>query len=411
MPPPTPPPSAVPPYDAPSSPGPVRHTVGPLADAVAALVGDTLEGAPPPGALIAVAAGKAIAYASTGHARSGAVGVPPVPMEWATRTDAGSVSKVMGTTAALMTLTDTGRISVDDRAARYLPVPDPDIRLRDLLEHRAGLWEWWPLYLSAAPAAGAPVDASAALAFVGGLPQRHRPGAARHYSDLGFMLLGGVVARVGGGSLDRAVGELVLAPYGLTQTGYAAPTPGGPVAASSHGDGIERRMVTTGEPYPVTADADAFAGWRRHVLVGEVNDGNAFHAFGGVAGHAGLFTTATDLLRFGSALSDSLHGRGPIRRVTAELFATAGADPGQALGLRVWDGPWGRAIGHTGFPGVAVAALPEHGAAVAMITNRLHAAPTGSPESAQRTAFRPTEAMWQLVLSAADRHLTEREGP
>jgi CubicO group peptidase (beta-lactamase class C family) len=318
-------------------------------------------------------------------------------MDWDTRTDAGSVTKILGTTAALMALADLGQLSVDDPAGRYIPVPDPAITLRDLLEHRAGLWEWWPLYAGGA-------RGREALDLAASLPQRHPRGAARHYSDLGFILLGEVVARIGG-SLDRAVGELVLTRYGLTETGYAAPVPGGPVAASSYGDSIERRMIAEGVPYPVTADADAFPGWREHVLVGEVNDGNAFHAFGGTAGHAGLFTTAADLLRFGAALADSLHGRGPVQRVTAELFTTPGADPGQALGLRVWDGPWGRALGHTGFPGVAFAALPRSGAAVAMITNRLHA----PRDTAQTAAPRPTEDMWLRVLAAAADHLDRRD--
>ena len=79
------------------------------------------------------------------------------------------------------------------------------------------------------------------------------------------------------------------------------PVYGAPVAASSTGDRIERRMIETGDPYPVIGDAGRFSGWRQHVLVGEVNDGNAFHALDSIAGHAGLFSSATDLLRFGDA--------------------------------------------------------------------------------------------------------------
>ena len=86
------------------------------------------------------------------------------------------------------------------------------------------------------------------------------------------------------------------------------------VVATSPGDGYERRMVDTGSPYPVTVDSRDFDGWRTRTLVGEANDGNCWHAFGGVAGHAGLFTTVPDLLRFGRALLASLAGRGPWSR-------------------------------------------------------------------------------------------------
>src|SRR5262249_334383 len=137
-------------------------------------------------------------------------------------------------------------------------------------------------------------------------------------------------------------------------------------------DAIERRMVETGVPYPVDASAAGFP-WRTHLLVGEVNDGNAFHAFGGAAGHAGVFTTAADLLAFAEGVRSALGANGWVRRETALAFTNPGVDPGQALGFRVWRDPAGRAIGHEGFPGVAFALLPDEGASVVMITNRLHA--------------------------------------
>ncbi|MFB9835018.1 serine hydrolase domain-containing protein [Actinoallomurus acaciae] len=362
-----------------------RLTTDPLATAVTDLLGVSPDaGTAPPGALVAVVEGERIRYAAGGFARHGAAG-PPVEMGWDTRTDAGSVSKIIGTTAALMALVDAGEVALDAPVARHLPELDRNSTVRDMLEHRAGLREWWPLYLNG-------VRADEAVSLAAQMPLRYRQGEGRHYSDLGFILLGELVARVGGG-LAAAVDELVLRPFGLTETRYATPVPGGPVAASSNGDTIEKGMIASGVPYPVDGAVSDFDGWRDHVLVGEVNDGNAFHAFDGVAGHAGLFTTAADLLRFATGLLRCLDGDGPIRRDTVAGFLTAGADPGQALGLRVWDR--GRAVGHTGFPGVAIAVLPEPRAAVAMITNRLHA--SGPP--------RATEKMWLRVLAAAEAHL------
>lgn len=364
-----------------------RLTAGPLVTAVADLLGASPHGSTaPPGALIAVTQDDRVRYAAGGLARHGTAG-PPVEMGWATRTDAGSVSKIVGTTAALMALVDAGEVGLDAPVARHLPELDRHGTVRDLLEHRAGLWEWWPLYLQ-----GARGDDAVSLA--ARLPLRYRPGEGRHYSDLGFILLGALVARVGGG-LAATVDELVLRPLGLTETRYATPAPGGPVAASSNGDTVEQNMISSGVPYPVDGAVTDFDGWRDHVLVGEVNDGNAFHGFDGVAGHAGLFTTAADLLRFATGLLGCLGGDGPIRRDAVVGFLTAGADPHQALGWRIWDLPSGPAIGHTGFPGIAFAILPEHRAAVAMITNRLHA--SGPP--------RATERMWLRVLAAAEAHV------
>ena len=140
----------------------------------------------------------------------------------------------------------------------------------------------------------------------------------QHYSDLGFLLLGRIISAVTGLPLDAAVRELVTAPLGLDRTGYGPIA--APVASSSVGDAAERRMVATGEPYPIlTADRD-FA-WREGEITGSVNDGNSFHAAGGVSGHAGLFSTADDLLTLGAALA------APVRHpelwdpdAVAELF-------------------------------------------------------------------------------------------
>lgn len=389
----------------PTSPAPA--TAGPLAGAVEAILSEGFDSssAAPPGALVALACGGDITYAAGGLAHTGT----GERMGWETSTDAGSVTKIVATTTALMALVDAGAVDLDAAVARYLPLPVPgDARgagprrrssagpaavatVRDLLEHEAGLWEWWPLYLSGA-------RGDDALRLAAALPARYPAGSGRHYSDLGFILLGALVARVVGTDLAAAVGGLVLDPFALRQTRYAAPVPGVPVAAGPAGDAIEREMIRTGDPYPVTGAVEDFAGWRTHTLVGEVNDGNAFHAFGGVSGHAGLFTTAGDLLRLAGLLNASLRGDGPLRRDTVESFLTPGRDPGQALGFRVWQGGDGPAFGHTGFPGVAFALLPQRDAAVAMVTNRLHAA--GTP--------RPTEGMWMRVLAAVDGQLAQR---
>jgi CubicO group peptidase (beta-lactamase class C family) len=341
-----------------------------LQEVVDALVAP--EGAPP-GACLAVRAPGIDALAVAGHRQ--VLGIDdPLPLTPATSHDLASVTKAFTTTA----LAALG-LDLADPVRRYLP-DAPPVTLDNLLLHRAGLWEWWPTYCDT----DGP-DEGARLART--LPLRYAPGAGRHYSDLGFMLLGQVVEVAAGARLPDALAELVLGPAGLTRTAYGAPV-GPEVAASGIGDAIERRMLDTGEPYPVPRSPTDFSGWRRHVIVGEVSDGNAFHTFRGVSGHAGLFSTVEDLLRLGAALGDD-------RWPALPAFLAHGPDPGQSRGFRSWpttvDGCAATAYGHPGFTGVTLAVLPEHRASVVLATNRLQV--HGEPV--------PNEEMWLPALHAA----------
>jgi CubicO group peptidase (beta-lactamase class C family) len=303
--------------------------------------------------------------------------------------DVASVTKVAATTTALLALVSRGEVDFDDPVARYLPGSPcaPGTSLRHLLQHRAGLWEWHPLYL-------APGDPAAAI---DALPLRYPLDEGRHYSDLGFMLLGRVVSVVADAPLDAAVRALVTAPLGLQRTGYGPVS--APVAASALGDAAERRMVATGEPYPVLAPSSSrsrdFA-WRDGEIAGVANDGNCFHAFGGVAGHAGLFSTADDLLTLGAALAaPDEHADLWHPDAVADLFRD-GPDAGQALGWRsrtvALDGREERMLWHPGFTGCALGILPEAGTAVVLLSNRLLAA---EPATA---APLTTEALWLTAL-------------
>ncbi len=131
-------------------------------------------------------------------------------------------------------------------------------------------------------------------------------------------------------------------------------------------------MVATGEPYPVAWPGDGFA-WREHLLRGEANDGNCWHGFAGVAGHAGLFATVDELLTAGAALARSVAGEGPLPATVAHELVVPGPDPGQALGLRR-DGAW---AWHPGYTGCALGFAGD--AVVAVATNRLLAAVTPVP--------------------------------
>lgn len=280
--------------------------------------------------------------------------------------DLASVTKVAATTTVVLRLVQRGELRLDDEVSRWLPMSGcaPGTTIRHLLLHRSGLWEWQPLYLADVP----PLEAIAQF------PLRYGLDEARHYSDLGFQLLGAIVERATGTPLAEAVRALVTDPLGLEHTRFGG---GLAVAASSIGDAAERRMVLTGEPYPILVEAAHFR-WREHEITGDANDGNCFHAFGGLAGHAGLFSTADDLLTLGAALAaPEEHAELWPPDLVAEFFAD-GPDQGQALGWRSTSvmvrGSEHRMVWHPGFTGCALGIIPTLKSAVVLLSNRLLAA-------------------------------------
>ena len=341
-------------------------------------------GGRPPGALLAVRRDGALVFERAyGVAQRPEAGVPERPLRTDTIFDLGSITKVVVTTAAVMSLVQAGALDLEAPVSSWLDgFAGPDKRrvtLVHLLTHRAGLWEWWPVYFRAR-------DRAAAIEFVCALDLRYPVGAGRHYSDLGFMLLGEIVRRATGEELDAVARRLVLDPLGMRDTGFLpAPALRPRIAATSRGDRHERAMVATGDPYPVREDPAQFRGWREHTLVGEVNDGNAHHAFGGIAGHAGLFSTARDLAAFGQAFLAG--GAGVWDAATVQRFTRDHTDPGQGLGF--WTRRHaGLGFGHGGFPGTELLVLPERGLVVVLLTNRLHA----------RGQASPIDAPWRDVL-------------
>lgn len=320
----------------------------------------------------------------------------PLAMSTQTSFDLGSITKILATTAALMHLIDSGAISLDDQVKNFLPEwkgTDKDrITLRDLLLHRSGLWEWRPLYIRSQ-------DPIEAIRVIAQAPLRYPVNAGRHYSDFGFISLGRVLSEVAGQELNDSIVDLVLKPLQLTSTQYATPISRESIAATSFGDWIEKEMVLSKTPYPVPEEAGDFKNWREQILVGEVNDGNAFHVFNGTSGHAGLFSTADDLLTFGEAINTSFREGGQYSRDITREFLTNGPDAGQQLGFRSWTDTYQGSVceffGHTGFPGTVLAFSPSHDCVIALMTNRLHV--EGLPVA--------TEILWQPFLSSIHKKL------
>ena len=320
------------------------------------------------------------------------------PVRDGTRFDIASVTKVMATTALAGILIHRGQLSFDDpvaerwsrREARH-----PHETVASLLGHRSGLPAWEPMF---AAVQGDPAASIIYSKYATGFPDdgfdRSRelmlrqlgahpggPPGPRVYSDLGFMMLGELLSEVGGGRLEEQVVGEVLTPLGLEDTAYR-PLPGGFLGSEG--------IVPTGElrprpPAPGQAGLFRESGLSPRIDAGAVDDDNAF-ALGGVAGHAGLFSTASDVARFGWAMYEEMMGRG--RLGAQETFLRLGSldphgsGPDRTLGFDVPTGPnstAGRylgtagplgAIGHLGFTGCSLWIDRDRGVSVALLTNR-----------------------------------------
>lgn len=327
------------------------------------------------GAVLVVAKdGRVIHERTFGHAELNDYDLRPLanPRAMQTNTvfDLASVTKVMATTMAMMILVDRAQVSLDAPVYRYLPDfrgPHLDsITVRHLLQHSSGLVQWQPLYYQASSKAGT-------YRAIREMPLGWGVGEGRHYSDLGFMLLGYIVERVSGRSLDSFVDRELFNPLGLRRTAFNPMKRGiTGFAATEQGNVYERHMVydsTFG--YRYRGDPASWDKWRKYVLVGETDDGNSFYANGGVAGHAGLFSTAGEI----SVLLDLLINRGMVRGkrfmrpATVDRFLTRD-QYGHYLGWQRQDGLPDGSFMHTGFTGTYVLGIPRQKLSVVLFTNR-----------------------------------------
>ncbi len=294
----------------------------------------------------------------------------PRPMHVTTMFDLASVTKVMGTTFGVMMLVDRGYIDVNAPVYRYLPDfrgPHLDsITVRHLLTHSAGLVQWQPLYYHAS-------NEAETYDVIRHMPLQWGVGEGRHYSDLGFMLLGYIVEHVSGRPLDQFLDQELYRPLGLHSTTFNPRQHGfADFAATESGNGYERHMVydsTFG--YRYLGDPTSWDKWRTYVLAGETNDGNSYYANNGVAGHAGLFSTAADLRVLMDLLNakGSYRGKQYIRPAVIDQFLTRDKFDNYLGWMFSKDTPAG-SFNHNGFTGTYVAGVPKAGLSIVLLTNK-----------------------------------------
>jgi len=281
-----------------------------------------------------------------------------VPTTLDTIYDLASLTKVVATAGSVARLIDQGKVSLRDPAKRFIPELDTRgkgaITVEQLLIHRAGLMPDNPL----SDYAAGPEEAWKRIYE---LPLVAAPGEEFIYTDVGYMLLGQIVQRVSGLPLDEFARREIFEPAGMTDTGFRPPE-----ALRSRCAAQEKR--------------------NGRYIVGEVHDPRAY-ALGGVAGHAGLFSTADDLARFCRMILDG--GRINGRRILSPLMVLEMTRPrpeGVRTGLRGLGFdvatdysscrgdlfPRYLSFGHTGFTGTSLWIDATTRTYVIILTNRLH---------------------------------------
>ena len=292
--------------------------------------------------------------------------------------DLASLTKVVGTTTAIMLLVDRGQIHVDDPVSKYIPAfgsgDKRQITIRNLLTHTAGLITWYPLFYRAS-------GKEETYRLIHELPLAYPVGKIRKYSDLGFILLGEIVEKVSGMPLNEFDSLNIFQPLGIHHTTYNPLAAGRfkEFAATSHGNPFETRMVHDSSLGYVFKEIDPnqWNGWRHYNLRGEVNDGNAWYALNGISGHAGLFSTADDLQKLVDMLKNDgkVGNKQFISKETLELFLTKDEfKNGLGWMMDTEDSFMNNApegtFGHTGFTGTSIVIVPSLDISVILLINR-----------------------------------------
>ncbi|MDQ0219883.1 class A beta-lactamase-related serine hydrolase [Peribacillus cavernae] len=279
------------------------------------------------------------------------------PMKKDTIFDLASISKVFTTTAA-MKLYEQGKFDLDDPVAHYIPEFSQNgkstVTIRQLMTHTSGFVSWIPLYKMGK-------NREDRIQVVFSQPLQNEPGTHYTYSDLNMITLGALVERLSGKRLDEYIKETITKPLKMNDTMYNPPA------------SLKERIAAT--EYQPTLGRD--------LVWGEVHDENAW-SLDGVAGHAGVFSTAADLAKFAHMfLQEGKYGRTRILQPeTVKLLnenqnaAFEGDDHG--LGWELQQGWYMDALtgsstlGHTGYTGTSIVVSPANDTIAILLTNRVH---------------------------------------
>ncbi len=360
-------------------------------------------------------AGREVFRTVQGHTRR----VPDVgaPVDEWTYFDLASLTKPMATAACAMVLAADDRLDLDAPVRRWISEAATTGTVRQLLGHAAGCAAHVEIFRVLA--AASPPDPRAALVALAAAEPTAMPGTAL-YSDLGYILLGEILARAAAQSLEEVFTELVVDPLALTARYVRRAYPAIEGAVATELDRLDTDSVThtalpTGAAaLPTRAAAPTTRrGMGRGLVAGRVHDENAYFG-GGVCGHAGVFGTLTDVARFAAAIVDSAGGlaRGRFTPAIVQHFTGAAAASGTSWRLG-WDTPsatpgvshagdrWPRTggIGHLGFTGTSLWLDLPRRRWCALLTNRVHPTRHGGSAEAIKSLRR---AVNDAAIAALD---------
>jgi CubicO group peptidase (beta-lactamase class C family) len=275
--------------------------------------------------------------------------------------DVASLTKVVATATAVMQLVERKQIGLHDRACDFFPrlrqAPKDQITIVQLLAHMAGFPGGEPLSRRLR-------TREEILEAICAIDLLYPPGTGRIYDDLGYILLGVIVESVTGLTLDKYCEKEIFIPLGMRETMFIPP------------------QALSGRVVPTEIDAD------RGLLRGSVHDERAY-LMGGVAGHAGIFTTARDLGKFCRSMMGHHEGAVAAPLSTASvtrMWSPQWRDSEGEYGLG-WDRlrpsymdgiDDGDAVGHTGFTGVSLVISPRRDLAMILLSNRVHPTRAGA---------------------------------
>ncbi len=355
-----------------------------------------------PGSVVLVSKnGKILYYKAKGNAQVLENGVEKIrKMKKDTIFDLASLTKIFATTQSIMKLVSENKINLDDKVCKYIPEfaknGKENIRIRDLLTHTSGLTPWLPTYYHVK-------NSKEELEYICNLPLEYKTGTNRKYSDFSFMTLAFVVEAVTGEKINDYVLNEIYKPLKLKRTRYLPLEvfSKNNIASTSHGNPFEQKMIYDDNfGYKIDENFDSFKYWRLHTLTGSVNDGNAYYANNGVAGHAGLFSTAYDLYILGEVLLNNgkyknkeMYSENVVKEFTKKQskfghgygyeINRGGIDKGY-MGKYATD----KFVGHTGFTGTQVVYDLDNNIQVIILTNKQNygVEPSGSYKSTWKYA-------------------------
>ena len=331
-----------------------------------------------PGAVVLVGKDDGVVYEQAFGSRS--LLPNKTPMRLDTIFDLASLTKPLATAVAIMLLIRERKLRLDDQLTRIIPMygvlGKSLTTFRHLLNHSAGLPAWKAFFEDIVKNEKSGrinfIASRAAKNYV--YEQIHReksvtpPGGQTVYSDLGFIILAEAVEVLTGNTFDRFCQERIFKPLGLRSTGFVDLT-----------QLRTRRLQPVEEVIAPTENCP----WRKKILCGEVHDDNAY-AMGGVAGHAGLFSSAHEVHAFLVRMSQCLHGKDSfLPQAVVQEFLTRGSSPNDSNFALGWDTPTAgksaagsffspRSVGHLGFTGCSIWWDLEKNCHVVLLTNRVH---------------------------------------